>query len=172
MDFIKSCNNYYVTSPNNKHLGQIMRDLEIAWEVSCLLSNGHRPRLYAVVYGRWLAAEPVQRNHAETGLKYKEHPKQQVTRWPGWEGFLGLGHADITALPMVRRGRDATNELKKSCSGDGRVNPTVPQAHSRWHTRHPRELEELCPHWGLRGCQAQTQQRLPRSPFKVTLWSL
>lgn len=72
---------------------------------------------------------------------------------------------------MVRSGRDATNELKATCSGDGRVNPAVPQARWRWHARHPRELEGLCPHWGLRGCQAQVQQHLPRSPFKVALWS-
>lgn len=61
MDFIKSCNNYYVTSPNNKHFGQIMRYLETTWELPCLISNGHCPCLYAVVYGRSLAVEPGQK---------------------------------------------------------------------------------------------------------------
>lgn len=30
MDLSKSCNNYYVTSPSEKHLGQMMMDLEMA----------------------------------------------------------------------------------------------------------------------------------------------
>lgn len=61
MGLIKSCNNYYVTRPNDKHLGQIMRDLETAWEVFCLISNGHHPCLYAAVYGTSLAVELVQK---------------------------------------------------------------------------------------------------------------
>lgn len=94
MDFSKSCNNYYVTSPNEKHLGQIMMDLEIAWGGSGALCQTLPNSLGSCLW-QILCCGGIPQKAAQ-GMS--STPKQQGTHWPGWEGHPGPEQDSRTPL--------------------------------------------------------------------------